>query len=207
MAVAMIAKNAENNAANAAADAHNEAVTENSELQNDAYASDMENYWEQDIQSQKQLYQTAEDGAAAKLKQAIELSNKDAAWKMATLGGGGMGLSADRGLAVLKREMSIQAYDLDQRFQRGLTATKDEMAFRQYDKVGRWNQAKGQIASMRGDPGVSLHQQYMNVGAAGAAGYASYSAAAPADPKLGTPVPKTARLGAGVNPKYKLGRG
>jgi len=186
-AVSMIAKNAENQARNAAADAHNAAVTENSELQNDAYASDMENYWEQDIQSQKQLYQTAEDGAAAGLEQKIANSNKNAAWKMASLGGGGGGLSADRGLAVLKRQMATEAYDLDQRLQRGLTATKDEVRFREYDKVGRWNQAKGQIASMRGDPGVSLHQQYMNVGAAGAAGYASYSSVGPA--KYGKPPP------------------
>jgi hypothetical protein len=194
----MIAKNAENQARNAAAEATNAAYTENQELQTEAYNTDMENYWEQDIQSQKQLYQTAEDAAAAGLEQSIANSNKDAAWKMASLGGGGGGLSADRGLAVLKRQMATEAYDLDQRFQRGLIATKDEVRFREYDKVGRWHQAKGQIASMRMDPGVSTHQQYMNVGAAGAASYASTRGKGPAKPKTGYGKPPTHTPGTGV---------
>ena len=157
----------------AQAQATNDAFVQNQALQNEAYTKDMEMYWDEEVNIQKQAYQNAEDAVEAKLDMMIHKQEQTASLQMANYEAVGGGKSPDRQLGLLRRQLANETQDLDQQYQRGVRALEGESKKLQHDKVGRRNSAMGSINSMQRDPGLSSTQRQMGAFVAGVGGAAS----------------------------------
>ena len=171
--ISVLSAHQQQEAAMAQAEAQNDAFVENQALQNEAYTKDMEMYWDEEINIQKQAYQNAEDAVEAKLDMMIQKQEQTASLQMANYEAVGGGQSPDRQLGLLRRQLANDTQDLDQQYQRGVRALKGESKKLQNDKIGRRNNARGAINSMQRNPGMTAVQRQVGLFGAGASGAAA----------------------------------
>jgi hypothetical protein len=159
-------------AAQEQAQAVNNAFEENNKMQVDAYNSDMEAYWDEEVNIQEAMHDNAEDaaeaGLAMKVQQKSDVSSMLVANAEATAGGGG---SPTALLGNLRRSQLNSARDLDEEFQAGVVALGGERSALQRDKIARRNQAIGAINSA---PQASYQSQSSKMMALGMAGGSAY---------------------------------
>ena len=121
--MAVMAKQQEQQAAVEEANAVNKAFEENNKMQIDAFNSDMEAYWDEEVNIQEAMHDNAEDaaeaGLAMKIQQKSDVSSMLVANAEATAGGGG---SPTALLGNLRRSQLNTARDLDEEFQAGVVA-------------------------------------------------------------------------------------
>ena len=170
--MAVMAKQQEQQAAVEEANAVNKAFEENNKMQIDAFNSDMEAYWDEEVNIQEAMHDIAEDaaeaGLAMKIQQKSDVSSMLVANAEATAGGGG---SPTALLGNLRRSQLNTARDLDEEFQAGVVALGGERAALQRDKIARRNQAVGAI---NGAPRASYQSQESKMMALGMAGGSAY---------------------------------
>ena len=170
--MAVMAKQQEQQAAVEEANAVNKAFEENNKMQIDAFNSDMEAYWDEEVNIQEAMHDNAEDaaeaGLAMKIQQKSDVSSMLVANAEATAGGGG---SPTALLGNLRRSQLNTARDLDEEFQAGVVALGGERAALQRDKIARRNQAVGAI---NGAPRASYQSQESKMMALGMAGGSAY---------------------------------
>ena len=154
------------------ANAVNDAFRQNNEMQVDAFNSDMEAYWDEEVNIQEEMYDNAEDAAEAtlmlKVQQKSDMSSMLVANAETTAGGGG---SPTALLGNLRRSQLNTARDLDDEFQAGVVALGGERDALQRDKIARRNQAIGAINSAPRASYQSQDSKMMALGMAGASAY------------------------------------
>ena len=159
-------------AAQEQAQAVNNAFEENNKMQVDAYNSDMEAFWDEEVNIQEAMHDNAEDaaeaGLAMKVQQKSDVSSMLVANAEATAGGGG---SPTALLGNLRRSQLNSARDLDEEFQAGVVALGGERQGLQRDKIARRNQAIGAINSAPQASYQSQESQMMALGMAGGSAY------------------------------------
>jgi hypothetical protein len=170
--MAVMQQQQQQQAAQEQAQAVNNAFEENNKMQVDAYNSDMEAYWDEEVNIQEAMHDNAEDaaeaGLAMKVQQKSDVSSMLVANAEATAGGGG---SPTALLGNLRRSQLNSARDLDEEFQAGVVALGGERSALQRDKIARRNQAIGAINSA---PQASYQSQSSKMMALGMAGGSAY---------------------------------
>lgn len=144
--IAMAAKHQADESQKKMADAQNARYEQNQALQNEAYAKDMEAFYDKEVDMKLQDFKNAEDAADAKLDQQIESQQAFSALKMANFQASGQ--SSGRSVAVLSRQLSEQAFDIDDQLRMQNFGTLRDMQSMQYDKIARHNSAVGAINSV-----------------------------------------------------------
>ena len=134
-------------AAEKQAQAQNEMYEQNQALQNEAYAKDMEAFYDKEVDMKLQDFKDAEAAADAKLELQIEASQSMAAMKMANMSSAA-GQSAGRSVSVLRRQLANKAFDIDDQLASQQFATRRDMKAMQFDKIRRHNSAVGSINSV-----------------------------------------------------------
>jgi len=144
--IAMAQKHQADEAQKKMADAQNARYEQNQALQNEAYAKDMEAFYDKEVDMKLQDFKNAEDAADAKLDQQIESQQAFSALRMANFQASGQ--SSGRSVAVLSRQLSEQAFDIDDQLRMQNFGTRRDMKSMQYDKIARHNSAVGAINSV-----------------------------------------------------------
>ncbi len=144
--IAMAGKHQADEAQKKMADAQNARYEQNQALQNEAYAKDMEAFYDKEVDMKLQDFKNAEDAADAKLDQQIESQQAFSALRMANFQASGQ--SSGRSVAVLSRQLSEQAFDIDDQLRMQNFGTRRDMKSMQYDKIARHNSAVGAINSV-----------------------------------------------------------
>ena len=134
-------------AAEKQAQAQNDMYEQNQALQNEAYAKDMEAFYDKEVDMKLQDFKDAESAADAKLELQIEASQSMAAMKMANMSSAA-GQSAGRSTSVLRRQLANKAFDIDDQLASQQFATRRDMKAMQFDKSRRHNSAVGSINSV-----------------------------------------------------------
>ena len=134
-------------AAEKQAQAQNDMYEQNQALQNEAYAKDMEAFYDKEVDMKLQDFKDAESAADAKLELQIEASQSMAAMKMANMSSAA-GQSAGRSVSVLRRQLANKAFDIDDQLASQQFSTRRDMKAMQFDKIRRHNSAVGSINSV-----------------------------------------------------------
>ena len=134
-------------AAERQAQAQNEMYEQNQALQNEAYAKDMEAFYDKEVDMKLQDFKDAESAADAKLELQIEASQSMAAMKMANMSSAA-GQSAGRSTSVLRRQLANKAFDIDDQLASQQFATRRDFKAMEFDKIRRHNSAVGSINSV-----------------------------------------------------------
>ena len=116
--LAVLQQQQQQEAAKKEADAINRQFSENNQMQIDAYNSDMQAYWDEELKIQEAMHDNAEDAADATLAMKIQQKSDASAMLIAnaeaTPGGGGSPMAL---LGNLRRSQMNAARDLDEEFQ------------------------------------------------------------------------------------------
>ena len=171
-AIAIMQTYQQQEAAEKAADAQNNRYSQNQALQNEAYAKDMEAFYDKEVDMKLQDFKSAEDAADAKLDQQIEAQQAQASLRMANISSAS-GQSAGRSVAVLSRQLSEQAFDIDDQLRDQQFGTRRDMKSMQYDKIARHNSAVGAINSVAIAEYSSAADRSLGLITAGLGGYAT----------------------------------
>ena len=171
-ALAVVSSYQQQEAAENAADAQNARYEQNQALQNEAYAKDMEAFYDKEVDMKLQDFKSAEDAADAKLDQQIEAQQAQASLRMANISSAS-GQSAGRSVAVLSRQLSEQAFDIDDQLRDQQFGTRRDMKSMQYDKIARHNSAVGAINSVARAEYSSAADRSLGLITAGLGGYAT----------------------------------
>ena len=134
-------------AAERQAQAQNKMYEQNQALQNEAYAKDMEAFYDKEVDMKLQDFKDAEAAADAKLELQIEASQSMAAMKMANMSSAA-GQSAGRSTSVLRRQLANKAFDIDDQLASQQFATRRDFKAMEFDKIRRHNSAIGSINSV-----------------------------------------------------------
>jgi len=159
-------------AADDAADMQNKAFTDNQRLQNEAYAKDMEAFWNKEIDYRLQGFKNAEDASQAKVEAQIEAQEAMASMKLANLTAGS-GKSGARSMNVLRRQLANRYVDIDDKLlyeQFGLKRNVDSL---QFDKIARRNSAIGKINSVQRADYADSGTRALNLITSGISGYST----------------------------------
>ena len=169
-ALAVVSSYQQQEAAEKAADAQNARYEQNQALQNEAYAKDMEAFYDKEVDMKLQDFKSAEDAADAKLDQQIEAQQAQASLRMANISSAS-GQSAGRSVAVLSRQLSEQAFDIDDQLRDQQFGTRRDMESMHYDKIERHNSAVGAINSVARAEYSSAADRSLGLITAGLGGY------------------------------------
>ena len=131
-------------AAERQAQAQNEMYEQNQALQNEAYAKDMEAFYDKEVDMKLQDFKDAEAAADAKLELQIEASQSMAAMKMANMSSAA-GQSAGRSTSVLRRQLANKAFDIDDQLASQQFATRRDFKAMEFDKIRRHGDAIAKI--------------------------------------------------------------
>ena len=178
-------------AAEKQAQAQNEMYEQNQALQNEAYAKDMEAFYDKEVDMKLQDFKDAEAAADAKLELQIEASQSMAAMKMANMSSAA-GQSAGRSVSVLRRQLANKAFDIDDQLASQQFATRRDMKAMQFDKIRRHNSAVGSINSVAKADYADANSRTLGLITSGFSGYAmGQSMQAGPTPSTGTPSPSS----------------
>ena len=171
-AIAIMQTYQQQEAAERQAEAQNKRYSQNQALQNEAYAKDMEAFYDKEVDMKLQDFKSAEDAADAKLDQQIEAQQAQASLRMANISSAS-GQSAGRSVAVLSRQLSEQAFDIDDQLRDQQFGTRRDMKSMQYDKIARHNSAVGAINSVAVAAYSSAADRQLGLITSGLGGYAT----------------------------------
>ena len=178
-------------AAEKQAQAQNDMYEQNQALQNEAYAKDMEAFYDKEVDMKLQDFKDAEAAADAKLELQIEASQSMAAMKMANMSSAA-GQSAGRSVSVLRRQLANKAFDIDDQLASQQFATRRDMKAMQFDKIRRHNSAVGSINSVAKADYADANSRALGLITSGFSGYAmGQSMQAGPTPSTGTPSPSS----------------
>ena len=158
-------------AAERQAQAQNEMYEQNQALQNEAYAKDMEAFYDKEVDMKLQDFKDAESAADAKLELQIEASQSMAAMKMANMSSAA-GQSAGRSTSVLRRQLANKAFDIDDQLASQQFATRRDFKAMQFDKIRRHNSAVGSINSVAKADYQDANSRALGLITSGFSGYA-----------------------------------
>ncbi len=159
-------------AAEKQAQAQNDMYEQNQALQNEAYAKDMEAFYDKEVDMKLQDFKDAEAAADAKLELQIEASQSMAAMKMANMSSAA-GQSAGRSVSVLRRQLANKAFDIDDQLASQQFATRREFKAMQFDKIRRHNSAVGSINSVAKADYADANSRALGLITSGFGGYAT----------------------------------
>jgi hypothetical protein len=174
-------------AAERQAQAQNEMYEQNQALQNEAYAKDMEAFYDKEVDMKLQDFKDAESAADAKLELQIEASQSMAAMKMANMSSAA-GQSAGRSTSVLRRQLANKAFDIDDQLASQQFATRRDFKAMEFDKIRRHNSAVGSINSVAKADYQDANSRALGLITSGFGGYAKGKAmmAGSTTPSTGT---------------------
>ena len=159
-------------AAEKQAQAQNDMYEQNQALQNEAYAKDMEAFYDKEVDMKLQDFKDAEAAADAKLELQIEASQSMAAMKMANMSSAA-GQSAGRSVSVLRRQLANKAFDIDDQLASQQFATRRDFKAMQFDKIRRHNSAVGSINSVAKADYQDANSRALGLITSGFGGYAT----------------------------------
>ena len=183
VAMAVVQKQQEQQAADAQARQMNAAAEEANQAELEAYNRDMGAFFDEEIDLQEEGYQSAEDAAEAKMDLLLEAKQKRASLEVQNLETIGGGQTADAIIAQHTRSLAGATRDLEDNFQRGVTSRQRQLEGMHRDKV---NRRYGAISSINQMPRTGFMSQEARAGGlvmAGVSGYAtsnSYTKVKPA---------------------------
>ena len=186
MAVAMIAKQQEQQAQQAAIQQQNEMARQNEEMQIAGMKRDVGALHDEQINIAEADFESAEDAAEAKLQLSIEAKRKESslvAMNFENLGGGGQ--TSDSILANHRRGTLGSLNDIENNFLSGLKKRKTAWDNLERDKHNRWYTAKSNIMALPRSGSQSASSKMFGIGTAGVSGYGtgrSITREQPADP-------------------------
>ena len=182
-------------AAEKQAQAQNDMYEQNQALQNEAYAKDMEAFYDKEVDMKLQDFKDAEAAADAKLELQIEASQSMAAMKMANMSSA-VGQSAGRSVSVLRRQLANKAFDIDDQLASQQFATRRDMKAMQFDKIRRHNSAVGSINSVAKADYQDAGSRALGLITSGFGGYATGKKmmVGSTTPDAGTPSPSMQKL-------------
>ena len=158
-------------AAERQAQAQNDMYEQNQALQNEAYAKDMEAFYDKEVDMKLQDFKDAESAADAKLELQIEASQSMAAMKMANLSSA-PGQSAGRSTSVLRRQLANKAFDIDDQLASQQLSSRRDFKALEFDKIRRHNSAIGSINSVAKAEYQDASSRMLGLATAGFGGYA-----------------------------------
>lgn len=170
-AISVIQAQQQAQAAREQASAQNAAYERNQQLQLEAYETDMGRYAEQETAISKQMFETAEEAAEARIDALINQQERTASLRMANMEATGGGQSPARQLGFLRRQLSDTLYDIDQQFQANVAQLKGQRKNLQYEKVSRRYNAISAISSIQRAPYQSSDSILGDMATAGLSGY------------------------------------
>ena len=186
MAVAMIAKQQEQQAQQAAIQQQNEMARQNEEMQIAGMKRDVGALHDEQINIAEADFESAEDAAEAKLQLSIEAKRKESslvAMNFENLGGGGQ--TSDSILANHRRGTLGSLNDIENNFFSGLKNRKTAWDNLERDKHNRWYTAKSNIMALPRSGSQSASSKMFGIGTAAVSGYGtgrSITREQPADP-------------------------
>ena len=186
MAVAMIAKQQEQQAQQAAIQQQNEMARQNEEMQIAGMKRDVGALHDEQIYIAEADFESAEDAAEAKLQLSIEAKRKESslvAMNFENLGGGGQ--TSDSILANHRRGTLGSLNDIENNFLSGLKKRKTAWDNLERDKHNRWYTAKSNIMALPRSGSQSESSKMFGIGTAAVSGYGtgrSITREQPADP-------------------------
>jgi len=186
MAVAMIAKQQEQQAQQAAVNQQNEMARQNEEMQIAGMKRDMGALHDEQINLAEADFEDAESAADAKLQLSIDAKRKESsivAMNFENLGGGGQ--TSDSILANHRRGTLGSLNDIENNFLSGLKKRKTAWDNLERDKHNRWYTAKSNIMSLPRSGSQSASSKMFGIGTAAVSGYGtgrSIQRKQPADP-------------------------
>ena len=186
MAVAMIAKQQEQQAQQAAIQQQNEMARQNEEMQIAGMKRDVGALHDEQINIAEAGFESAEDAADAKLQLAIEAKRNEStivAMNFDKLGGGGQ--TSDSILANHKRGVLGSLNDIENNFMRGEKKRKHAWDNLDRDKHNRWYTAKSNIMGLPRSGSQSIGSKAFGIGTSALRGYStgkSITRQQPADP-------------------------
>ena len=186
MAVAMIAKQQEQQAQQAAIQQQNEMARQNEEMQIAGMKRDVGALHDEQINIAEADFESAEDAAEAKLQLSIEAKRKESslvAMNFENLGGGGQ--TSDSILANHRRGTLGSLNDIENNFLSGLKKRKTAWDNLERDKHNRWYTAKSNIMALPRSGSQSASSKMFGFGTAAVSGYGtgrSITREQPADP-------------------------
>ena len=186
MAVAMIAKQQEQQAQQAAIQQQNEMARQNEEIQIAGMKRDVGALHDEQINIAEADFESAEDAAEAKLQLSIEAKRKESslvAMNFENLGGGGQ--TSDSILANHRRGTLGSLNDIENNFLSGLKKRKTAWDNLERDKHNRWYTAKSNIMALPRSGSQSASSKMFGIGTAAVSGYGtgrSITREQPADP-------------------------
>ena len=186
MAVAMIAKQQEQQAQQAAIQQQNEMARQNEEMQIAGMKRDVGALHDEQINIAEADFESAEDAAEAKLQLSIEAKRKESslvAMNFENLGGGGQ--TSDSILANHRRGTLGSLNDIENNFLSGLKKRKTAWDNLERDKHNRWYTAKSNIMALPRSGSQSASSKMFGIGTAAVSGYGtgrSITREQPADP-------------------------
>ena len=186
MAVAMIAKQQEQQAQQAAIQQQNEMARQNEEMQIAGMKRDVGALHDEQINIAEADFESAEDAAEAKLQLSIEAKRKESslvAMNFENLGGGGQ--TSDSILANHRRGTLGSLNDIENNFLSGLKKRKTAGDNLERDKHNRWYTAKSNIMALPRSGSQSASSKMFGIGTAAVSGYGtgrSITREQPADP-------------------------
>ena len=157
-------------AAEKQAQAQNDMYEQNQKLQNEAYAKDMEAFYDKEVDMKLQDFKDAEAAADAKLELQIEASQSMAAMKMANLSSA-PGQSAGRSTSVLRRQLANKAFDIDDQLASQQLSSRRDFKALEFDKIRRHNSAIGSINSVAKAEYQDASSRMLGLATAGFGGY------------------------------------
>ena len=157
-------------AAEKQAQAQNDMYEQNQKLQNEAYAKDMEAFYDKEVDMKLQDFKDAESAADAKLELQIEASQSMAAMKMANLSSA-PGQSAGRSTSVLRRQLANKAFDIDDQLASQQLSSRRDFKALEFDKIRRHNSAIGSINSVAKAEYQDASSRMLGLATAGFGGY------------------------------------
>ena len=140
-------------------------------MQNEAYAKDMEAFYDKEVDMKLQDFKDAESAADAKLELQIEASQSMAAMKMANLSSA-PGQSAGRSTSVLRRQLANKAFDIDDQLASQQLSSRRDFKALEFDKIRRHNSAIGSINSVAKAEYQDASSRMLGLATAGFGGYA-----------------------------------
>ena len=157
-------------AAEKQAQAQNDMYEQNQALQNEAYAKDMEAFYDKEVDMKLQDFKDAEAAADAKLELQIEASQSMAAMKMANMSSAA-GQSAGRSVSVLRRQLANKAFDIDDQLASQQLSSRRDFKALEFDKIRRHNSAIGSINSVAKAEYQDASSRMLGLATAGFGGY------------------------------------
>ena len=157
-------------AAEKQAQAQNDMYEQNQKLQNEAYAKDMEAFYDKEVDMKLQDFKDAESAADAKLELQIEASQSMAAMKKANLSSA-PGQSAGRSTSVLRRQLANKAFDIDDQLASQQLSSRRDFKALEFDKIRRHNSAIGSINSVAKAEYQDASSRMLGLATAGFGGY------------------------------------